>query len=191
MNGAVITGSNNTVMGYSCLEDITSGGNNTIFGAGCGTAYTSSESNNIILGYNIHGTVSESNVIRIGNSSNTSCYITGINGVTVTGTAVLCSTTGQLGTIASSERYKENIQPLSDETSSVLELNPVKFNYKADSDKSIRYGLIAEEVEKVFPYLVFYKDDIPESVNYHELPVLLLKEIQKLNKRIQALEERS
>ena len=48
-----------------------------------------------------------------------------------------------------------------------------------------------EEVEKVFPYLVFYKDDIPESVNYHELPVLLLKEIQKLNKRIQALEERS
>jgi hypothetical protein len=52
----------------------------------------------------------------------------------------------------------------------------------------LEFGLIAEEVEKVFPELVVHKDGQPETVRYHELPALLLNEIQKLVKRVEFLE---
>ena len=201
---AVTVGAGNTAIGYQALFKATipnfnvavgrlalinllTGSNNTACGYQAGQAYTGTEANNICIGASVVGTVGESNVIRIGNASNTTCFIAGINGVTVTGTAVLCATNGQLGTIASSIRYKENIAPINS-ADSVMELNPVQFTYKADGTKTTQYGLIAEDVDKQFPYLCFYKDGIPESVKYHELPTLLLHEIQKLNARILALE---
>jgi hypothetical protein len=71
----------------------------------------------------------------------------------------------------------------------LLELRPVTFNYKKDSSEIIQYGLIAEEVEKVYPELVsFDSDGKPMSVQYHVLPAMLLNEIQKLSKRIEFLE---
>ena len=81
---------------------MTTGGNNTVVGCTSGSAYTSSEGNNLILGYNIAGTAAESNVIRIGNSSNTSCYITGIEGVSVSNLNVVTvnTSTSQLGSVA-------------------------------------------------------------------------------------------
>jgi hypothetical protein len=54
-----------------------------------------------------------------------------------------------------------------------------------------QYGLIAEEVAKVCPDLVvFDKEDKPLAVKYHDLPALLLNEIQKLVKRIEILESK-
>lgn len=98
--GTLITGSNNVAMGYSSLANVSGAiSNNTCIGSSSGFNYQSTESNNIILGYNIEGTRGESNVIRIGNSSNTSCYITGIEGVTVSNpqTVYVNTSTGQLG----------------------------------------------------------------------------------------------
>lgn len=174
----------NTAVGYHSGIALTSGNTNTLIGVGAGSVYTTEAGNTII---DNSGTAADSNTIRIGSTS-TKCFILGINGVTVTGTAVLCSTTGQLGTIASSERYKENIQD-SDDISDILKLRPVTFNWKDGVVKEKQYGLIAEEVEKVFPYLVFYKDDKPESVKYHELPVFLLKIIQEQQKDITKLKQ--
>jgi hypothetical protein len=71
-----------------------------------------------------------------------------------------------------------------------MDLRPVTFNYKSDKSKELTYGLIAEEVEDIYPELVIYKDDKPESLKYHELPIILLKEIQRLNKMISELYER-
>ncbi len=180
-------GSDNTAYGYFSLGSLVSGSQNTIIGRNAGQAYTTTESNNICIGYLVQGTIGDSNVIRIGNASNTTCFITGISGVTVTGTAVLCSAAGQLGTIASSIRYKENIINMPNDIS-VMNLRPVQFNYKADANKTIQYGLIAEEVDKDFPYLCFYKDKKPESVKYHELCVFLLAEVQRLSERVKKLE---
>lgn len=183
------SGSNNLGFGVIALQNLVSGDNCIGIGRAAGQAYTTNESNNICIGSSVTGTLGENNVIRIGNSS-AQCFISGINGVTVTGTAVLCDTNGQLGTVVSSERYKENITSISDEVS-ILSLNPVKFNYKTDEDKNTSYGLISEDVEKQFPYLCFYKDGLAESVKYHELPTFLLLEIQRLVKRIEILEKKN
>ena len=187
------TGQLNCFIGASSFFSCVTGSFNIGIGVNSGTSYTSSESSNIIIGNT--GTVSESNVLRIGTQGSSSgqqstCFIAGITGATVTGSAVLCSTAGQLGTIASSIIYKENINPI-DSKHDVLKLNPVTFNYKSDSEKTTHFGLIAEEVEKVMPELVLYGDDgRPESVAYHEMPALLLAEIKKLRSELDELKAR-
>jgi hypothetical protein len=108
---------------------------------------------------------------------------------TVTGAAVLCAADGQLGTVVSSKRYKENVKDLEPYDDKLLNLRPVSFNYKKDEAKLPQMGLIAEEVHDTLPYLCLYNSEgEPEIVKYHELPVLLLQTIQKLTKRIEALE---
>ncbi|MBK9064813.1 MAG: tail fiber domain-containing protein [Acidobacteria bacterium] len=73
-----------------------------------------------------------------------------------------------------------------------MQLRPVTFRYKAHGpDGPKQYGLIAEEVDAVMPELVARsKDGEIETVMYHELPAILLNEIQRLEKRIADLERR-
>ena len=96
------TGMYNVAVGSPSLQQLTSGSENTCIGRGTGFNYTSSESNNILIGFNVQGTVGESNVIRIGNSSNTQCFITGIEGVSVSSAqmVVIDTATNQLGSQA-------------------------------------------------------------------------------------------
>jgi len=65
----------------------------------------------------------------------------------------------------------------------LMDLNPVTFRYKdayQNGDKPLQYGLIAEEVAKVFPDLVVFNDEgQPETVKYRLLSSLLLNELQK------------
>lgn len=190
----ISSASSNSGLGYICLANLLTGSSNVAIGASAGSSYASSESSNIVIS-NV-GTAAESNVIRIGTQGagagqQNLCFIAGITGVTVVGAAVLCDGTGKLGTVVSSERYKENIVDM-DDSVSVLNLRPVEFAYKADSMKTKQYGLIAEEVENDFQYLCLYdKEGRPDSVKYHELPVFLLREIQRLNARIEVLEKKS
>jgi len=64
-------------------------------------------------------------------------------------------------------------------------LRPVQFTYKNDANNGVHYGLIAEEVEQVYPELVV-RDRAGESysVRYHELPPMLLNELQKLSTKV-------
>jgi hypothetical protein len=181
------TTSQNTGVGRNALGAIVTGSNNIGIGYNSGANCTTNDSNNIYIGNT--GTAGDNNKISIGQSgTQTTCFVQGISGVTVTGTAVLCSTSGQLGTVVSSVRYKENIEPVGDDVS-VLHLRPVSFNYRNDKSKSRMYGLIAEHVHTEFPYLCHYNaKNEPESVKYHELSTLLLIEIQRLNERIEKLE---
>jgi hypothetical protein len=79
---------------------------------------------------------------------------------------------------------------MGDDSSPVMKLRPVTFTLKEYSDKSKQFGLIAEEVYEIFPEIVVLdKEGKPQSVQYHNLPALLLNEIQKLNKRIEQLEK--
>jgi len=43
---------------------------------------------------------------------------------------------------------------MGDASDKLMKLRPVTFRYKADSTSTQQYGLIAEEVEKVYPELV-------------------------------------
>jgi hypothetical protein len=114
---------------------------------------------------------------------------------------VLIDGAGQLGTVSSSRRYKEDIRAMADVSAMLAELRPVTFRYRkpyADGSKPIEYGLIAEEVAETFPDLAVFNDDgRPETVKYHLLPTFLLAGYQAQQRiiaaqaeRIAALEER-
>jgi hypothetical protein len=95
---------------------------------------------------------------------------------------------------------KENIRDLSLEVdfNKLLELEPKQYTYKDDVEHKIHYGLIAQDVEKVYPELIYsIQDDEGDtndshtlkSVNYVELlPILLLK-IQDLQKQVDELKK--
>ena len=162
------------------------GGNNTIIGSASGGSYVNTEDSNIILGSNITGTATENNVLRIGSGTGTGdnqinkAIVCGINGITVTGSAVLISSSNQLGILLSTMRVKDNIKDMGDHSSRILSLRPVTFTYTVGDDKSTQSGLIAEEVLTVMPELVLNDGEgLPQTVKYHELVPLLLNEIQK------------
>ncbi|MFI5332583.1 MAG: tail fiber domain-containing protein [Candidatus Babeliales bacterium] len=191
------TGSNNLIIGTQSTTTLITGNNNIILGQDTGTSYTGAESDNILI--NSVGVVGESNKIRIGVSGTgaglqNACYVAGIAGVTtVVNDAVpvlISASTGQLGTISSSLRYKENINDMGSASEAIYKLRPVTFNYKDRSPEVKSIGLIAEEVAKVLPQLVVYDiDGQSETLKYQDLPVLLLNEIIKLKKEIQELRE--
>jgi hypothetical protein len=132
-------------------------------------------------------------VIKIGTAgTHTSTYIAGINGLQTLASplqVVIDATTGQLGTISSSRRYKEDIQPMGDASDRLLQLRPVTFRYRkpnANGEKPVQYGLIAEEVAEVLPELVVTnKEGQPETVAYQTLPMLLLNELQKEHAKVE------
>ena len=87
-------------------------------------------------------------------------------------------------TETSALRYKENVQDLED-TSKVMQLRPVTFNWKKDQKYDI--GLIAEEVAELYPELVETNGDIT-GIKYTKLTALLIKTVQEQNARIKKLE---
>jgi len=91
---------------------------------------------------------------------------------------------GQLGVLASSERYKTAITSMGENTEKLRQLRPVSFHLKTDPTGTVQYGLIAEEVDKVYPELVI-RDDAGkiQGVRYDELAPMLLNEMQRERER--------
>lgn len=180
-------GTNNTAIGYGALgslSSLTSNGNNIGLGTAAGYNLTSGFSN-MYLGN--EGVASENQTIRIGSGSvHTRMFVAGVLNSSVTGSAVLISGTGQLGIATSSARFKQEINDMADASDPLMKLRPVTFHYKGHADDSLQFGLIAEEVDKVLPELVM-KDSAgqPQTVLYHEMPAMLLNELQKQQRRIE------
>ena len=87
---------------------------------------------------------------------------------------------GQLGVQASSERFKTDIAPMPELSGKLGQLRPVTFHYKTDPKSVMQYGLIAEEVDKVYPELVIRDDSGKiQGIHYEELAPMLLNEVQK------------
>ena len=183
------TGDTNTALGYSALWDHVSGSSNIAMGAFAG-AGNSSGSFNISIGS--VGVDGENNTMRLGTvAEQNRTFIAGIRGAT-TGTAdavaVVIDSNGQLGTVSSSIRYKEDVSDMGQASGRLLDLNPVTFRYKdarSNGERPLEYGLVAEEVAEVFPELVvFDSDGQPETVKYRLLSTLLLNELQKQNQQL-------
>jgi len=188
------TGNSNTALGSEALNSNTTGSGNVAIGSGAGLN-ANSPSNSIFIG-NL-GVAADTNTIKIGTQDTQArAFIAGIRGVTTVNNnavAVLIDSAGQLGTVSSSRRYKEDIHPMSEASAALMKLRPVTFRYKkpyADGAKPIQYGLIAEDVAEVLPALTVFDDKgQPETVKYHLLPALLLNEVQRQQKIIQAQAE--
>ena len=98
---------------------------------------------------------------------------------------VIVSDTGQLGTIASSERFKKDIQAMDKGSEAILALKPVRFHYKTDPKGTPQFGLIAEEVAKVNSALVLAdKEGKPFTVRYDAVNAMLLNEFLKEHLRV-------
>jgi hypothetical protein len=67
------------------------------------------------------------------------------------------------------------------------QLRPVTFKLKTDANGTTQYGLIAEEVAKVYPELVIRNEDGRiDGVRYEELTPMLLNELQQQRKAFDA-----
>jgi Chaperone of endosialidase len=105
----------------------------------------------------------------------------------VTGAAVVVSSTGRLGVTVSSERFKTAIAPMGSNSGKLQQLRPVTFHLKTDPQGALQYGLIAEEVAKVYPELVIRNESGRiDGVRYDELAPILLNEAQRQQKKIVA-----
>ena len=124
----------------------------------------------------------KTNAIRIGTQgTQTQTYIAGISGAAVTGVDVVVASNGRLGVgPPSSARFKRDIHDMGEASKALMKLRPVTFRYKQDPQGIRQYGLVAEEVAKVYPELVVYGPDGKVlTVRYSMLSAMLLNELQK------------
>jgi hypothetical protein len=173
------TGGTNTAVGVNALQHDTSGGANTALGYGAGESVTTG-SFNVYIGTNVAGVADEVGHTYISNIASTQQNLS---------TVTIDLATGLLGHEFSSQRYKEEIKPMSEASEALFALKPVTYRYKKEIDKSQArdYGLIAEEVAKVDPKLAVRdgKGQI-ESIRYNAITAMLLNDFLKEHKRVEA-----
>src|SRR5262249_13842183 len=147
-------------------------------------------SNNIDIGNS--GGAGESRTIRIGTNGNqTATFIAGIYGANFRfGIPVFVNSGGQLGTVSSSKRFMQNIEQMDKESEEIHELREVTMRYKKELDPegTPKFGLVAEDVEKVNPDLVVRDaDGKPYTVRYDAVNAMLLNEFLKEHRTVQEL----
>ena len=180
------TGQSNIALGAAAGQNLTTGSNNIYIVVNA--VPEEEETANSVPA----AAVSESNTIRIGNSSDegqTDAFIAGISGDTVAGgVGVIIDSSGHLGTVVSSERFKDEIKPMDKASEAILALKPVTFRYKHDLDPEgiPQFGLVAEQVEKVNPALVA-RDEQGKvyTVRYEAVNAMLLNEFLKQHRKVE------
>ena len=91
-------------------------------------------------------------------------------------------------------KLKENIKVIPDALDKVKQLKGVTFNYKKDGKKST--GLIAQDLEKVLPEVVYESSDIDNdedkhlAIRYGNTVGLLVEAIKELEARVKELEDK-
>jgi len=105
-------------------------------------------------------------------------------------------------TQASDKRFKKNIKPLDNVLSKVKQIDGVRYEFRKNefSNKNFpdgkQIGVIAQQVEKVFPELVKTDKKGYKSVAYQNMVAVLIesikeqqKQIDKLNEKVNSLEK--
>ena len=174
----------NVGIGFDALGLKRYGGDNTAVGDHAGVQLDTG-SGNVYIGAGVAGPAypyREDNHTYIRNINTTS--VSGGNTDTVT----VNLTTGLIGHLSSSRRYKESIQPMDNASETLYRLKPVTYRYKKEIDQgqSLDYGLIAEEVAEVDPNLALRNGEGQiESVRYNAINLMLLNEFLKEHKTVE------
>jgi hypothetical protein len=170
------TGEFNTAVGSQTLRDNVTGGNNTAIGDSAGFNITGS--GNVCIGAGVNGVAGENNITRIRN----------VYESVATERAVYVTSDNRIGTLSSSQRYKDEIAAMAKSSEAIHSLRPVTFRYKKaiDPTRSLSFGLIAEEVARVSPDLVTKdREGKPETVRYEAVNAMLLNEFLKEHRKVQ------
>jgi len=96
--------------------------------------------------------------------------------------------TSTIVTASSDEKLKENIRPIADALSKVLQLSGVLFNRIGQTADEI--GYIAQQVEKIIPQVIHTDADGMKSLAYGNLVALLGEAIKEQQQQIEELKER-
>ncbi len=171
------TGGGNTAVGFNALPNNTTGVTNTALGFNAGFGITTAD-NVIVIGTNVSG-----------QNLDHSCFIGEIFGETASNSAaVFINADGKLGTLTSSKRFKDAIEPMGETSEALFLLKPARFRYKKEVDPAgtPQFGLVAEDVEKVNPALVVRdKEGKPYSVRYDQVNAMLLNEFLKEHRKVE------
>jgi len=84
-------------------------------------------------------------------------------------------------------RLKENVSEIKDALEKILKLQGVNFYWKGSGEKSI--GLIAQEVEKIFPEVINTDNSGMKSIDYGRLTAVLIEGIKEQQKEIDSLKQ--
>ncbi|MEI6489384.1 MAG: tail fiber domain-containing protein [Bacteroidota bacterium] len=194
-----VSGSFNVFLGYNAGQNVATQLTNAI---AIGSNATVNASNALVLGSinGVNGALATVNV-GIGTSLPAErleiCGNLKVNGnIAASGTIL----GGQAITCSSDRRFKKNILPLSNALNDVLKLQGVTYNWRVDEfpekgfTNASQIGFIAQDIEMIFPQMVFTDAKGYKSVDYSRLtPVLVeaLKAQQKIidtqNKNIEDL----
>ena len=192
--------SENTAIGYKALYK-TIGSNNTAIGAETQTSITNAM-NQTVIGYNATGQADNS--VTLGNSEVTAVYMGDDSEATIyaaglrtASNAILTlsdddatfsddvTVNGDL-TVASDARLKANIVSLGATLAKLLLIDGKTYTLKKNGKQKI--GLLAQDIQKVFPELVHKNDNEMLAVNYQGLVPVLINALKEQDVKISRLE---
>jgi hypothetical protein len=182
------SGADNIGVGTRSLQKNITGSNNISIGRQAGQ--NSTGSGNIFIGYRAGQNELGSNKLYIENTNSSTPLIWGdfnTDSLVINGSERVTGNISYVGTLTdvSDKRLKENIKPISNVLQSTLKINSYSYNLIGDNLKELEYGLIAQEVQELFPDIVktVNKEKGYLGVSYVQLvPILIqaLKEQQQL-----------
>jgi uncharacterized coiled-coil protein SlyX len=177
------------------------GANNTFLGAFSGSTSSNltnatavgyeavvSASNALVLG-SINGVNGATASVNVGIGTATPAYALDVVGDINASGCVIASGSTIGGTCSSDARLKTNVQPFQPSLDKLAELQPVQFNWRGSNPPAYQFGpgratgLIAQEVQKVFPSMVSTDAQGYQQVNYSLLPFMLLEGVRELKAR--------
>jgi len=127
-------------------------------------------------------------------NGNNISYTAGNVGIGTTNTSRTLYVNGQIyatGDITSSSdrKYKTDLQRITGAVEKITRVNGYTFN-RTDDPTGKRYmGVVAQEIQAVFPELV-YQEEESLSVSYGNIVAVLIEAIKELDERVQYLEEK-
>ena len=175
------TGKHNTASGSKALANNTTGRYNTAVGSQAGGKNNRGSANVFIgnqAGYNTDSNASNKLVIANGKLSANEL----ITGDFSTHTVHINGDLHATGTISSSDgRLKKDIKPLTHALDAILQLEgkTYRWNEGATFANKKDIGLIAQEVEKVFPELVAENEQGYKGIAYSKLTAVLIEAIKE------------
>ncbi len=131
-------------------------------------------------------TMDEEGVVTLKTVIGGTDFTGGIQAITIDNQGRVTSVTD--GT--SDEQLKENIRPVADALSGIVQLNGYHYEWKnKDMGTGEQTGVIAQEVEKVFPELISKRADGYKAVNYMGLIPYLIESVKTQQQVIDKLQK--
>jgi len=127
----------------------------------------------------------------------TKLFINGALGVgtsTPTTTGLIRATNDVVAFYSSDKRLKTNIVPIHNALENVNKLNGVYFDWVPKpgihENEGHDIGIIAQEVEKLFPEIVETRDNGYKAVKYDRLVAVLIQAVNELKTEVDELKKR-